>query len=778
MPPASERSRVDLRPSDAIADEDVEELATYGASLGTLASVDRLERFTRLRSLRAHACELTSMDCEAFASLERLEELDLSSNSIAHARGLAALRSLRSVNLASNALTSLDGFAEASTTLERVNVSNNKISTLRGLARNDGAEWGIRILDARGNALTSLQSVRALSELTRLESLRLKTDRGSVVGKETNEICEASTYRLTMASLVPWLHHLDDVVVSVETSTKAMAQTLGGTESPSDGQRGSMTPPHAEQFTRTPRRNHGPNGERASPESSSKSRGVQVNLVETRRAIDFSGHVQRVRDEANQTEKPPTRDAETQKSSNDSNDNDRLRAEIETLREELVSAKKMTESLATREVEALRCIAELESTLREVRSESAENLANLKAMYVEEQNMMLNDRVDEARRESAAYVEVVEENSQLKRRIEALENESHAHTQAALQSQEILKSTEERLREMSESLSTAETERAEAESLNEELARVVESQRDELESHAKTRDIIVLLERELDQARKGMKEREAVHEAIKKAKSAAFKAEKVALAREGRAREREELAERLVCDVEALQSKLETAEESTKIKTDMLQHQSELIKSLKNEAMKMRQQREEDSKDHQARITDYENKLQIANSQCQALVRQVEALEIDAHDLERALAESDVDHASYQKAIANAKTAIAERDQMIEAMQLQLTQATRTLETRDSIERARVVELEQQLEELKQQVAIAQQKARSFEDRLLVIRDESDVIVREAYERVDDVEQEMRNILLEMASEKRANRIRMEQISRLVNDEDVSIGVD
>ncbi|MGA1706875.1 MAG: hypothetical protein ACO39X_07520, partial [Candidatus Nanopelagicaceae bacterium] len=471
-------------------------------------------------------------------------------------------------------------------------------------------------------------------------------------------------------------------------------------------------------------------------------------------------------------------DAETQKTSSESNVHEQLGAEIERLRAELFSAKEMTEILAAREAVALQRVTELESTLREVRSESAENLASLKAMYVEEQNMMLNDRVDEARRESAAYVEVVEENTLLKHRIEALENESRAHTDAALRNQEILKNTEERLREMGESLSAAEAERAEAESLNEELGRVVESQRDELDRHAKTRDIVILLERELDQARAMMKEREAAHETIEKAKCSALKAEKLARAREGRAREREELAEQLVQDVEALQLKLEAAEETTKIKNDMLQHQSELIKSLKNEAAKMRQQREEDFADHKVQLTETENRLQIAYAECQALARQVEALELDAHELERVLSESEVDHASYQKAIADAKTAVVVRDQMIESMQLQLTQATKTLETRDSIERARVEELERQMQEIKEQLAIAQHKARSCEDRLLVIRDESDVIVREAYERVDDLEREMRSILLEMASEKRANRIRMEQISRLLNDEDVSIGVD
>ena len=188
-------STIDLRPvigegarGRRMASDDVRELATYGTPLGTLGRVEGLETFVNLRTLTVHACEITSVECEALGRLTRLEELDASSNLVTTTRGLGRLKNLRRLSLASNALENLDGFGELSSTLEVVNVSNNKIACLNGLSRSDGAEWMIRALDARGNALTSLGGARALSELTRLESLRLKMEPGSVIGRETNEM--------------------------------------------------------------------------------------------------------------------------------------------------------------------------------------------------------------------------------------------------------------------------------------------------------------------------------------------------------------------------------------------------------------------------------------------------------------------------------------------------------------------------------------------------------------------------------------------------------------
>jgi uncharacterized coiled-coil protein SlyX len=770
-----------------MADEDVRELATYGTALGTPERIESLERFVNLRALRAHACEITSMDCEAFAVLTRLEELDLSSNAIAEARGLEKLTRLRTLNLASNALESTRGFERASTTLERVNISNNKIKSLSGFARSDGAEWGIRALDARGNALESFQAARALSELTRLESLRLKMEEGSVIGKETNGMCDVPSYRITMASLVPWLTHLDGVVLSVETCTKAMTKTLDASATTAPG-RSSMTPPHAEQFSRTPQRGDRSGEKRQTAfqaaDESVKSRGVQVNGDAAKRAIDFDQQVvRRVREESSQTEAPLMKDVETQKSamSNvtiDDTSERRLREEVETLRRELTKASQAIERASRNEEAAQLRVSELETILQEVRTESAENLANLKAMYMDEQNALLNDRVNEARKESTVYAQAIEENARLKERISSMEREQHAHEEAAIASNEKIAAQEAGLSEMRELLRVACAERAEAETLNEELAQVVESQRDQLEGYAKTREMVVLMEEELERARGAVIDRESTHATIKSAKVAALKAERSAAAREEKAREREELAERLIRDVEALQLKLESADESTKIKNDMLQHQNQLIKSLKDEAVRLREQKAESLRTHDARMVEAEARMNAMSEECRSLVQQVESMEMNITELENALADSEVDHASYEHAISKANNAVAERDRIIVHMESQIKRLTQTLETSDSIEKAKSKELQHQLEELSEQLAIARDKASMYETRAIAIREESDAIVREAYERVDDVEHEMRSLLLDMATEKKANRDRMAQIGRLLQEGDIPLALD
>ena len=782
---------IDLRPvigegarGRRMASDDVRELATYGTPLRALGRIEGLETFVNLRTLTVHACEITSVECEALGRLTRLEELDASSNLVTTTRGLGRLKKLRRLSLASNALENLDGFGELSSTLEVLNVSNNKIACLNGLSRSDGAEWMIRALDARGNALTSLGGARALSELTRLESLRLKMEPGSVIGRETNEMCENASYRLTMTSLVPWLAHLDGVVVSVETSTRAMAKTISTTRRSSDRERpnGGMTPPRAEHFSRTPRREEVMKENRDVNDASVPTRDdddARVQLATTKRVIDFEDRVARVQDEGVQTDAPHTRDAETQKSPDvDPRELELVREEIDALRRELNRAETATEAARAEGEAEKRRAMELEGTLREVRIEAAENLANLKSMYVDEQNVMLNERVNQARQESAAHVEATAEKARLLERVAAMEQELRAHTEIAVQREEDLKNGKEEVVNLIESIKTMEKEREEAEALNEELARVVESQRDQLDGFAKTREMVKILEGELKNARKAMCDREDSHHTVEAARNAAMRAEKTAKAREAKARSREEAAERLIRDVETLQLKLESADEGLKIKSDMLQHQSELIKSLKDEAVRLREENSRATKKSEEELSDAEARLAATTGECQSLTRQVEALDLNASELERALDDAQVDHASYERALENAKAAVGERDKTISLLESQVSQLTKTLETRETIETSRNVELEIQVKELSDQLANVREKATVYEARAVAIREESDAMVREAYQQVEDVENEMRGVLLDMAREKRVNRERMEQIGLLLHDENAHIGLD
>ena len=104
---------------------------------------------------------------------------------------------------------------------------------------------------------------------------------------------------------------------------------------------------------------------------------------------------------------------------------------------------------------------------------------------------------------------------------------------------------------------------------------------------------------------------------------------------------------------------------------------------------------------------------------------------------------------------------------------------TKTLETRETIETSRNVELEIQVKELSDQLANVREKATVYEARAVAIREESDAMVKaRAYQQVEDVENEMRGVLLDMAREKRVNRERMEQIGLLLHDENAHIGLD
>lgn len=506
---------------------------------------------------------------------------------------------------------------------------------------------------------------------------------------------------------------------------------------------------------------------------------ARVQLATTKRVIDFEDRVARVQDEGVQTDAPHTRDAETQKSPDvDPRELELVREEIDALRRELTRAETATEAARAEGEAEKRRAMELEGTLREVRIEAAENLANLKSMYVDEQNVMLNERVNQARQESAAHVEATAEKARLLERVAAMEQELRAHTEIAVQREEDLKNSKEEVVNLIESIKTMEKEREEAEALNEELARVVESQRDQLDGFAKTREMVKILEGELKNARKAMCDREDSHHTVEAARNAAMRAEKTAKAREAKARSREEAAERLIRDVETLQLKLESADEGLKIKSDMLQHQSELIKSLKDEAVRLREENSRATKKSEEELSDAEARLAATTGECQSLTRQVEALDLNASELERALDDAQVDHASYERALENAKAAVGERDKTISLLESQVSQLTKTLETRETIETSRNVELEIQVKELSDQLANVREKATVYEARAVAIREESDAMVREAYQQVEDVENEMRGVLLDMAREKRVNRERMEQIGLLLHDENAHIGLD
>lgn len=762
------------------------ELAVYGERVESLRGLMKtLEGFERLRTLRVHACGLRDMDVEVLARCGALEELDLSSNDVTQTRGLRGLKKLRTLSLASNALESCDGLNEAVATLERVNLSNNRIKSLSGLNRTDGAEWSIRALDVRGNALESFHAVRALGTLTKLESLRCKTEADSVLGEETNVICGVPTYRTTVASIVPWLNHLDGAVVSIETSTRAMSRTLSRTAPPT--QIGSMTPPNAELISRTPSKTRAAveSTPAASDDSNADaavvvSRAVQVNAGDSQRSIDFD-QVLRVREEATQTEIDPEfaavemqhKEIQVGEEGEDFEDSVRNRVEVEKLRADLNVAEETISRMVINDVGACERIQDLESTLQAVRIESAENLAQLKAMYEEEQNVMLNECVQEARKESSAYVSVVEENSRLIEQVHALETEDRKLRETLALAKQNLEKQTSQTEALTKALEDATESRRQAELMSDELARVVEDQRlkfnetkAQLDQHQSD---VISLTNELEQAQMFIEKLSSEHENVEDTLMAIEKAERAAVTREAKARARERFAEQLIVDVEQLQSQLQTSAEGLVVKDNMIQHQAELIKSLRDEAIRLREEKSEASESSELLVLKGEAQVNALTEECRVLVDQVEGLELNVNDLQAALNDAQVDHAGYEHAIKNAKNAVSERDDIIVALEGQVSHLTETLASRDTVEQATIQELRNQMADLSEQLEIAREKASKWESRAAASQEESDALVREAYRKVDETEMEMRGLLLEMAEERSLNKERMEKIARLIH---------
>lgn len=762
------------------------ELAVYGERVESLRGLMKtLEGFERLRTLRVHACGLRDMDVEVLARCGALEELDLSSNDVTQTRGLRGLKKLRTLSLASNALESCDGLNEAVATLERVNLSNNRIKSLSGLNRTDGAEWSIRALDVRGNALESFHAVRALGTLTKLESLRCKTEADSVLGEETNLICGVPTYRTTVASIVPWLNHLDGAVVSIETSTRAMSRTLSRTAPPT--QIGSMTPPNAELISRTPSKTRAAveSTPAASDDSNADaavvvSRAVQVNAGDSQRSIDFD-QVLRVREEATQTEIDPEfaavemqhKEIQVGEEGEDFEDSVRNRVEVEKLRADLNVAEETISRMVINDVGACERIQDLESTLQAVRIESAENLAQLKAMYEEEQNVMLNECVQEARKESSAYVSVVEENSRLIEQVHALETEDRKLRETLALAKQNLEKQTSQTEALTKALEDATESRRQAELMSDELARVVEDQRlkfnetkAQLDQHQSD---VISLTNELEQAQMFIEKLSSEHENVEDTLMAIEKAERAAVTREAKARARERFAEQLIVDVEQLQSQLQTSAEGLVVKDNMIQHQAELIKSLRDEAIRLREEKSEASESSELLVLKGEAQVNALTEECRVLVDQVEGLELNVNDLQAALNDAQVDHAGYEHAIKNAKNAVSERDDIIVALEGQVSHLTETLASRDTVEQATIQELRNQMADLSEQLEIAREKASKWESRAAASQEESDALVREAYRKVDETEMEMRGLLLEMAEERSLNKERMEKIARLIH---------
>ncbi|KAK9906460.1 hypothetical protein WJX75_002134 [Coccomyxa subellipsoidea] len=130
------------------------------AAATTLIAPRREDMSKRLatQALTSTAAQLTGLE-----SCSRLQVLNVSNNALASIKGIARLTSLRELDLSVNAVTSLGGL-QCCSELERLNVDDNKLCCVEGNLPITALTW----LSLANNALTSIEGIPGCSMLGHL----------------------------------------------------------------------------------------------------------------------------------------------------------------------------------------------------------------------------------------------------------------------------------------------------------------------------------------------------------------------------------------------------------------------------------------------------------------------------------------------------------------------------------------------------------------------------------------------------------------------------------
>ena len=152
-----------------------------GEATGTVTFVLPLDDFTETRGtkhinllwskllfLRIHHCGLTHFD-RSLSLLPFLGHLDVSSNSISRFKHLGGCLKVRVANLASNKFSSSNSIGSALSNVQRLNLSRNSITSLRGLDQLHFLEE----LDLSFNQVSHVDEVQLLVGLRFLQDLTL-----------------------------------------------------------------------------------------------------------------------------------------------------------------------------------------------------------------------------------------------------------------------------------------------------------------------------------------------------------------------------------------------------------------------------------------------------------------------------------------------------------------------------------------------------------------------------------------------------------------------------
>lgn len=171
-----------------------------GQGLVSCLQIPELHQFAgRLQSVCLHGNSIARI--EGLDKLTALRELNLSSNNISQLENISQLGNLTSLNLASNKLTGTLGSLAGLSSLTHLNVSYNALSSLAGIGELQGPDSKLKVVNAKNNALASLQVCAVLAGCVSLRDL-------SVGG---NPISQLPNYRQAILSVLPHITQLDNL---------------------------------------------------------------------------------------------------------------------------------------------------------------------------------------------------------------------------------------------------------------------------------------------------------------------------------------------------------------------------------------------------------------------------------------------------------------------------------------------------------------------------------------------------------------------------------------
>ena len=155
-------------PMAASAQSSVMDLSLYDAGIATIAELHDLPQMRSLRSLNLHCNRISTIT--QLEHLTQLTYLNLSSNQVDSMSGLHTLAQLRTLDLSCNRIALIDGLATLPE-LQRLLLSYNRIGSLAGLVQCHGG--ALSHFEAYGNQIALLRDAEYLRGLPALRNVVL-----------------------------------------------------------------------------------------------------------------------------------------------------------------------------------------------------------------------------------------------------------------------------------------------------------------------------------------------------------------------------------------------------------------------------------------------------------------------------------------------------------------------------------------------------------------------------------------------------------------------------